>query len=65
MIHFVNIPHFGKRLSVLLNHRLTRIYRFTSELIPTENDFFLNFLKKMNVLIAECAAMQFWSLGVI
>ena len=34
------IPHFGKRLSVLLNQRLTQIYRLNSELLPSENDFF-------------------------
>ena len=38
-----DIPHFGERLSVLLNERLTQIYRLTSELVLIENDFFCQF----------------------
>ena len=34
------IPHFGERLRVLLNQRLTGIYRLTNVLLRTENDFF-------------------------
>ena len=35
-----SIPHFGERLRVLLNQRLTGIYRLTNVLLQTENDFF-------------------------
>ena len=35
-----SIPHFGERLRVLLNQRLTGIYRLTNVLLRTENDFF-------------------------
>ena len=66
IIEMAAIRHFGKRLSFLLNQRLTRIYQLNSKLLATENELFSQiFFSLMNGLIEECAAMQFWSLCVI
>ena len=58
IIEMAAIRHFGKRLSFLLNQRLTRIYQLNSKLLATENELFSQiFFSLMNGLIEECAAM--------